>query len=191
MPQLARELMKSPDPQIRIQAIRASETLYKAKDKSFAADYKAMMEDRDPNVVIQAMLTLNLHKIPDYDKMIRAAVASATARGVREIGTQILRPQSSLGQRPSLADTAVSAFNFSTDQRRALVRGEGDLQGALHHLPRARRHGRADGRRARRHAARAAAGRLGARRRSSRLRRSTCCCTASPGRSATRSIRAA
>ena len=69
---LVRELMKSPDPQIRIQAIRASETLYKAKDKSFAADYKAMLEDRDANVVVQAMLTLNLHKIPDYDKMIRA-----------------------------------------------------------------------------------------------------------------------
>ena len=32
--------MKSPDPQIRIQAIRASESLYKAGDKSFAADYR-------------------------------------------------------------------------------------------------------------------------------------------------------
>ena len=122
--QLVRELLKSPDPQIRVQAIRASETLYKAKDKSFAADYKAMLEDRDANVVVQAMLTLNLHKVPDYEKMIRATAASATARGVREIGTQALRPQSSMGQRPSLADTAVSGLNFSTDQRRALVRGE-------------------------------------------------------------------
>src|SRR5687767_11211873 len=121
---LARELMKSPDPQIRIQAIRASETLFKAKDASFAADYKAMMEDRDPNVVIQAMLTLNLHKVPDADKIIRAAVASAKTRGEREIGGQILRPGSSMGQRPSLADTAVSGLNFSTEQRRALARGE-------------------------------------------------------------------
>jgi mono/diheme cytochrome c family protein len=117
-------MMKSPDPQIRIQAIRASESLYKTKDKSFAADYRAMTEDRDPNVVIQAMLTLNLHKLPDAEKLIRATIASATARGVREIGGQILRPTTSLGQRPSLADTAVSAFNFSTDQRRALIRGE-------------------------------------------------------------------
>jgi mono/diheme cytochrome c family protein/glucose/arabinose dehydrogenase len=121
---LARELMKSPDPQIRIQAIRASETLFTAKDASFANDYKAMLEDRDPNVVIQAMLTLNLHRIPDAEKMIRATVAAATARGVREIGTQILKPSRSLGQPPSLADTAVSAFNFSPDQRRALLRGE-------------------------------------------------------------------
>ena len=34
-----REQMKDADPQIRIQAIRASETLYKAGDRSFAADY--------------------------------------------------------------------------------------------------------------------------------------------------------
>jgi mono/diheme cytochrome c family protein/glucose/arabinose dehydrogenase len=120
----ARELMKHPDPQTRIQAIRASETLFKAKDSSFAADYKAMLEDRDPDVVIQAMLTLNLHKIADADKMIRTAVAATSVRGVREIGTQILKPATSQGQRPSLADTAVSAFNFSTDQRRALIRGE-------------------------------------------------------------------
>jgi putative membrane-bound dehydrogenase-like protein len=121
---LVRGLMKSPDPQIRIQAIRASETLFKAKDTSFAADYKAMLEDQDPNVVIQAMLTLNLHRIPDAEKLIRAAVAAARFRGVREIGAQILKPASSLGQRPSLADTAVSVFNFSSDQRRALQRGE-------------------------------------------------------------------
>ena len=31
-------MMKDPDPRMRIQAIRASETLYKAGDRSFAAD---------------------------------------------------------------------------------------------------------------------------------------------------------
>jgi mono/diheme cytochrome c family protein/glucose/arabinose dehydrogenase len=121
---LVRELMKSPDPQIRVQAIRASESLYKRADKSFAADYRAMTEDGDPNVAIQAMLTLNLHKVPDAEKLIRATSASTTSRGVREIGAQILRPQLSMGQRPSLADTAVTALNMSTDQRRALQRGE-------------------------------------------------------------------
>jgi mono/diheme cytochrome c family protein len=122
---LARELMKSPDPQIRIQAIRASETLYKANDKSFAADYRAMTEDADPNVIIQAMLTLNLQKIPDAAKIIAAATAASQVRGVKEIGAQILKPGASLGQRPSLADAAVSFMNFSADQRKSMVRGEG------------------------------------------------------------------
>ena len=117
--------MKSADPQMRIQAIRASESLYKAKDKSFAADYTAMLEDRDANVVIQAMLTLNLHKIPDYDKMIRATCRERD--GARRQGDRQPDPAAAVveGQRPSLADTAVSGLNFSTDQRRALVRGEG------------------------------------------------------------------
>ena len=80
---LARELLKSPDPQIRIQAIRASETLYKAGDKSFAADYRAMAEDSNAEVVIQALLTANLHKLPDATKLIGAAVGRSTARGTR------------------------------------------------------------------------------------------------------------
>jgi mono/diheme cytochrome c family protein len=121
---LVRELMKSPDPQIRIQAIRASETLYKDTDKSFAADYRAMTEDSDPNVVIQAMLTMNLQKVPDAGKIIAATVAASQIRGVKEIGAQILKPAASLGQRPSLADTAVGFMNLSADQRKSLMRGE-------------------------------------------------------------------
>jgi mono/diheme cytochrome c family protein len=122
---LARELMKSPDPQIRIQAIRASETLYKANDTSFAADYRAMTEDADPDVIIQAMLTLNLQKVPDAAKIIAATAAASRVRGVKEIGAQILKPGASLGQRPSLADAGASFMNFSADQRKSMVRGEG------------------------------------------------------------------
>ncbi len=59
---LVRQLLKAADPQIRIQALRASETLYKAGDKSFAADYRALAEDADPGVVIQAMLTMGLQQ---------------------------------------------------------------------------------------------------------------------------------
>jgi mono/diheme cytochrome c family protein/glucose/arabinose dehydrogenase len=122
---LARELMKSPDPQIRIQAIRASETLYKGGDRTFASDYRAMIEDADPNVVIQAMLTLNLQKVPQAADVIRAASAASAARGVKEIGAQILKPGASLGQRPSLADTGAGFMNLSADQRKSMLRGEG------------------------------------------------------------------
>ena len=50
---------------MRIQAIRASETLYKAGDRSFAADYRALANDADTDVAIQAMLTMNMLKVPD------------------------------------------------------------------------------------------------------------------------------
>jgi mono/diheme cytochrome c family protein len=120
-----REQMKDADPQIRIQAIRASETLYKAHDKSFANDYKAMTRDTDPNVVIQAMLTLNLHKVPGYQDVIRSTSETSIVRGIKEIGTQILKPSTSQGQRPSLSDTGAGGVNMSIEERRSMQRGEG------------------------------------------------------------------
>ena len=63
---------------MRIQAIRASESLYKAGDKSFAADWRALAEDADTDVVIQAMLTLNVLKVPDAATTVKAAMASRT-----------------------------------------------------------------------------------------------------------------
>ena len=122
---LVREEMKHADPKIRIQAIRASESLYKAGDTSFANDYRAMLKDADTDVVIQAMLTINLRRIPQYADLIRTTKDASTMRGIREIGDQLLRPQtSSQGQRPSLADTAVTGLNLSTGERRTLLRGE-------------------------------------------------------------------
>src|SRR5439155_32051 len=51
-----RQQMEDKEPRMRIQAIRASETLYKAGDKSFAADYKRMTADPSTDVVVQSML---------------------------------------------------------------------------------------------------------------------------------------
>ena len=50
--------MKDPNPRIRIQAIRASETLFKAGNRAFDADYRALAKDADADVAIQAMLSL-------------------------------------------------------------------------------------------------------------------------------------
>ena len=116
--------MRMPDPQIRIQAIRASESLYKAGDKSFARDYRAMTKDADPNVVIQAMLTLNLQDVPDAAALIRTTIDASRVRGVEAIGEQILQPGRSQGQGPSLGDTGAGCVNLSLDQRRILPRGE-------------------------------------------------------------------
>ena len=84
--------MKDADPQIRIQAIRASETLYKAGDRSFAADYRAAAKDGDADVAIQAMLTSKLFNLPDLKAIVESAQAANKARGVQLIGTQILNP---------------------------------------------------------------------------------------------------
>ena len=122
-PTLVRETMKSSDAQLRIQAIRASESLYKAGDKSFAADYRALLKDSDVNVVIQAMLTANLMQIPDSATLIRVAMESSSLRGIKEIGRQLLTPGRSFGQ-PASNDQNVSVLNLSVDQRRAMTQGQ-------------------------------------------------------------------
>ena len=79
---LARQVLKDADAGMRIQAIRATETLYKAGDTSFAADWRAIAEaDQDTDVVIQAMLTLQHLKAPDSGGRGSAPPARAPKRG--------------------------------------------------------------------------------------------------------------
>jgi mono/diheme cytochrome c family protein len=89
---LVRAAMEDKNPRMRVQAIRASETLYKAGDKTLAGDYRAMTKDSDINVVIQAMLTANLFKLPDVADLIKAAKAANSAKGIALIGDRLLMP---------------------------------------------------------------------------------------------------
>ena len=93
---LVREQMKDPNPQMRIQAIRASETLFKSGDRSLLSDYRAMTLDADTDVAIQALLTLSLFKPPDFAATVHAARSANAARGVQEIARQILQPRPAL-----------------------------------------------------------------------------------------------
>ena len=89
---LVRAAMEDKNPRMRVQAIRVSETLYKAGDKTFAGDYRAMTKDSDTNVVIQAMLTANLFKLPDVADLIKATKAANNAKGIAVIGDRLLTP---------------------------------------------------------------------------------------------------
>jgi mono/diheme cytochrome c family protein len=83
---------------MRIQAIRASETLYKAGDKSFAADYKKFTADPDVDVVIQALLTINKWKVPDAESTIKAVAATNKAKGVQLVANVALNPAAAAGR---------------------------------------------------------------------------------------------
>jgi mono/diheme cytochrome c family protein len=95
---LLRSLMEDADPQMRITAIRASETLYKAGDRSFAADYTKMTKDADTDVVIQALLTLNTLKVPDAAAVIKSTSAANQAKGVQLVASTMLNPAANAGR---------------------------------------------------------------------------------------------
>lgn len=113
---LVREQMKDANPRMRVQAIRASESLYKAANRSFAEDYRAMTKDADPDVALQAMLTANLFKLPEIETLIKETQASSQAKGVQEIGRQIL-------QRLANAATTAAA-GYSPAQQEQLKEGD-------------------------------------------------------------------
>jgi mono/diheme cytochrome c family protein len=115
---LAREGLGDADPRMRIQAIRASETLYKAGDRSFDNDYRALSKDKDVDVVIQAMLTMNILKVPDASTMVKAVVDSNKARGVQFVGGRILNPPAAAGR-----GGGRGASPLTPDQQNSLERG--------------------------------------------------------------------
>ena len=117
----ARAQMKDPNPRMRIQAIRASETLYKAGDRTFDADYRALATDKDTDVAIQALLTLNYLKAPNVAETVRVAQAASPARGVQEIGNQILKPPTSAFGRGGRGGPPP----FSPAELAVMERGEG------------------------------------------------------------------
>ena len=120
---LVRESLKDPNPQVRIQAIRASETLYKAGQRPLLDDYRAAARDPDTDVMIQAMLTLHLFKAPDIPAIVKDAQTANKARGVQLIGAYLLAPVTTLSAVPANA-------NLPPEQRAALERG-GAIYGEL------------------------------------------------------------
>jgi mono/diheme cytochrome c family protein len=90
---LVREALTDADAGMRIQAIRATETLYKAGDHAFAADWRSIAAgDTDPGVVIQAMLTLNHLQVPETETAVTTARGRHRARGVEFVAGRILNP---------------------------------------------------------------------------------------------------
>jgi mono/diheme cytochrome c family protein len=95
---LTRETLADPDPRMRIQGLRASETFYKAGDRSFENDYRALAKDQDIDVVIQAMLTMNVLKIADVSTTLKAAMDGNKARGVQFVADRILNATATAGR---------------------------------------------------------------------------------------------
>jgi mono/diheme cytochrome c family protein len=87
---LVRELMADPDADMRIQAIRASESLYKGGNRSFVADYQRLLRDADTDVVIQSLLTLNYFQVPDLENIAHSTMQSRSERGIQFVADRIV-----------------------------------------------------------------------------------------------------
>ena len=112
---LVRELLNDAAPAMRRQALRVSESLYKAGEVSLAADLGAIAtKDRDTDVVIQAMLTLNHLKAPGAADTIASARDALKNKGTAWIAERILTPP---------AAAAGRGVNLPPDERASVERG--------------------------------------------------------------------
>ncbi len=118
---LIREMLKDSDPQIRIQAVRASETLYKGGDRSFANDYKALANDADADVVMQALMTLNTLKVPEAKAVIAAASEANKTKGVQLVASAILKPVANTGRGASIME---GIRPYTAEERATLDKGQ-------------------------------------------------------------------
>jgi mono/diheme cytochrome c family protein len=100
---LVREMMVDPDPEMRIQALRLSESLYKAGDRSFAADYREMARDPNNDVVIQSFFTMHYFRLPNVATVVNEAMARTPVRGVQHVGERILAQLDQVVPAPSVA----------------------------------------------------------------------------------------
>ena len=113
-PGFIREKLADQHPQVRIAAIRASETLYKRGEKSLVQDIQALTKDPDPNVVIQVLMTAHLLQWPGATDLIDSTIAANSSR--RREGNR--REVDSSSRR-------VRVNQFTEDERKLLRHGEG------------------------------------------------------------------
>lgn len=91
-PDLIKVLLKDSNPRMRIQAMRAGESLIKSGNTSFNDMYIEALKDENTDVAIQAMLSAHILKIPSLKENLEKLLTTNKAKGVQTLGTQILRP---------------------------------------------------------------------------------------------------
>ena len=110
---LVREKLRDAHAQVRATAIRVSESLFKAGDKSFAADIAAMTQDKDADVVIQAALTAKLLDFPNWKTSLETLATDNPSRGLKSIADAVLH-----------SPEGIVAKQFTTGQLKQMKAGE-------------------------------------------------------------------
>lgn len=114
---VAAELLRDPNPRMRVQALRASESLYKTGRTSLQDVYWELMNDRDTDVALQAMLTAKYLQLPDLTKHIKSLMATNQAKGIQVVGEQILNPPAGNGF------GSMAGLNFTDIEKERLNKG--------------------------------------------------------------------
>lgn len=112
-PELVRAALGDAEPQVRVAAIRVSESLFKKGETTLTADVLARAQDADARVVLQTLLTASLLNWPDWKTSFSPLVANSPLVGVKVLGDALLNPPV----------PAPPAQNFSSEEKKVLSAG--------------------------------------------------------------------
>jgi mono/diheme cytochrome c family protein/glucose/arabinose dehydrogenase len=114
-PYMVKKLAQDPNPRMRIQALRAGETLYKGAAKQLNTTYLRALEDPESEVVMQALLSARLLDINDLEIEVKKVLSRNSGKGVQLVGTQILNKR--------IEDQKSKGTKLSEEQLASLERG--------------------------------------------------------------------
>ncbi|WP_209328728.1 DUF7133 domain-containing protein [Lunatimonas salinarum] len=88
--QLVKSLFKDTSTKMRIQALRAAETLYKFGDKSLEQSFKELARDSDSEVAIQAIQSAYVLAIDGLEDLLKSSHQTVKAKGPQLVVTQLV-----------------------------------------------------------------------------------------------------
>lgn len=113
---LVKKFTQDPNPNIKIQGLRAAETLYKYGEKSLTEIYFEAAADNNHDVALQALLSAHVLKMDKIEKLISDTMNKNPSQGIQVIGRQLL-------DRLEEAKNS-SSKRFEETERRLFVRGK-------------------------------------------------------------------
>jgi len=111
---IIRKAMTDENPHVRAAAIRVSESLFKAANDSLANDIKNLTNDKNGEVVLQALMTAKHLGLEEWQEWLVNAREENESRAVQELASQLSR-----------GGPAPPRPTFSVAERKVLKKGQG------------------------------------------------------------------
>jgi mono/diheme cytochrome c family protein len=87
---LVKKFVQDPNPNLKIQGLRAAETLYKYGEKGLAEVFESAARDNNPDVAIQALLSAHVLKVDQVVNLIKDTMKRNSSHGIQVVGSQLL-----------------------------------------------------------------------------------------------------
>lgn len=90
-PKIIETLARDTNPRMRVQALRAGESLYKKGVSALETTYLNSFQDRNNEVAIQAMFSASHLKLKELETHLNTVLAKKSGKGIQLVGTEILK----------------------------------------------------------------------------------------------------